>query len=51
MSQPKDFGTYEWVDKATGRTETVPVGLDPGWAYHPGKTWVNPATGRQEPLT
>lgn len=41
-----DDGTYEWKNPKTGVVETVPVGIDPGWAYHPGKEWVDPRTGR-----
>ena len=26
-----------WYNKRTGKTEMVPVGIDPGWAYNPGK--------------
>jgi len=29
--------TYEWVNPATGVVEDVPEGIDPGWAYNPGK--------------
>ena len=36
--------TYEWTDKATGRTEQVPQGIDPGWAYNVGEA----AWGRQQ---
>ena len=28
----------EWVDKHTGQVRQVPVGIDPGWAYSPGRT-------------
>lgn len=31
-----DDGTYEWVDRTTGETHTVPSGIDPGWDYVPG---------------
>ena len=34
---PKE-GTYEWVNPKTGEIMTVPNGIDPGWAYNPGKT-------------
>lgn len=30
-------GTYEWADPRSGEVREVPVGIDPGWAYHPGK--------------
>lgn len=29
--------TYEWIDKTTGEIIDVPEGIDPGWAYNPGK--------------
>ncbi|VVE35324.1 phage head morphogenesis protein [Pandoraea fibrosis] len=28
---------FEWEDRATGHRSRVPAGIDPGWAYHPGK--------------
>jgi SPP1 gp7 family putative phage head morphogenesis protein len=28
--------TREWVNPRTGEVERVPVGIDPGWNYHPG---------------
>lgn len=33
-----DDGTYEWLDKRTGKTHTLPKGVDPGWDYTPGAT-------------
>jgi hypothetical protein len=33
---PKE-GTYEWVNPGTGEIIDVPKGIDPGWAYNPGK--------------
>lgn len=27
----------DWVNKTTGKTERVPVGIDPGWDTNPGK--------------
>ncbi|MEW6648160.1 MAG: phage minor head protein [Pseudomonadota bacterium] len=27
----------EWVNERTGEVERVPVGIDPGWDYNPGK--------------
>lgn len=38
LSKRPDNGTYEWVNKDTGVIETVPNGIDAGWAYNPGKT-------------
>jgi hypothetical protein len=34
---PKE-GTYEWISPKTGEIIDVPKGIDPGWAYNPGKT-------------
>lgn len=34
---PDDGSTYEWKNPATGETEEIPVGIDPGWNYNPGK--------------
>jgi len=34
---PKDE-MIEWTDKSTGEVLKVPKGIDPGWAYNPGKT-------------
>ena len=34
-------GTYEWVNPDTGEIIDVPKGIDPGWAYNPGK--ISPA--------
>ena len=28
---------YDWVDKDTGEVHKIPVGIDPGWDYNPGK--------------
>jgi SPP1 gp7 family putative phage head morphogenesis protein len=30
--------TSEWVNPRTGEVERVPEGIDPGWAYSPGRT-------------
>lgn len=30
-------GTYDFIDKKTGEVRQVPIGLDPGWDYNPGK--------------
>ena len=32
-----DDGEYEWINKQTGEIHEIPVGIDPGWAYNPGK--------------
>lgn len=36
--KPPETTYYNWTDKATGEVHRVPVGIDPGWDYHPGKT-------------
>lgn len=41
-----DDGAYEWTNKQTGEVLNVPNGIDPGWAYNPGKT----AWGQNEAL-
>jgi len=33
-----DDGTYEWIDPRTGEVHDIPNGIDPGFAYSPGKT-------------
>lgn len=38
VSEPEDDGTAAWRNPATGEVTEVPVGIDPGWAYHPGDT-------------
>jgi len=37
-----DDGTYEWLDKRTGKTHTIPKGIDPGWDYTPGASLAKP---------
>lgn len=50
VGRAPDMGHYSWQDPATGKTEQVPAGIDPGWAYHPGKSWYNPQTKKVEPM-
>lgn len=38
VSEPEEEGTAAWRNPATGEVTEVPVGIDPGWAYHPGDT-------------
>ena len=33
-----DDGFYEWTNPDTGEVLKIPNGIDPGWAYNPGKT-------------
>jgi phage gp29-like protein len=49
VGKAPDDGTFEWLDKKTGEIHDVPRGIDPGWDYNPGKSWLNPASGKLEP--
>ncbi|GEM_PF-1945463 len=40
LSRRPDHGTFEYVMPHTGEVITVPRGIDPGWAYNPGKASV-----------
>lgn len=31
-----DVRYVKWVNKRTGEEESIPEGVDPGWAYNPG---------------
>lgn len=35
-----DHGTFEWTNPHTGEILRIPRGIDPGWAYNPGKASV-----------
>jgi hypothetical protein len=50
--QAPTIDTYPYVDKQTGETIHVPVGIDPGWDYNPGEHWLRGVVPRelQEPL-
>lgn len=37
-AQGPDDGVVPWVNPRTGEVLDVPRGIDPGWAYNPGKT-------------
>lgn len=37
VSEPPEQETTLWENKRTGKVEEVPVGIDPGWDYNPGK--------------
>lgn len=50
VGKAPDDGTYEWIDKKTGEVHDVPRGIDPGWDYNPGKSWLNPQTNKLEPI-
>jgi len=38
LSQAPKTSTYRWENKKTGEWLDIPKGIDPGWAYNPGKT-------------
>ena len=38
QSKAPDDGIYDWVDEKTGEIHQIPVGIDPGFDYAPGKT-------------
>ena len=38
--------TRDWYNAKTGKTERVPVGVDPGWGYNPGKVKARDAAMR-----
>lgn len=40
----------EWIDKATGEAHEVPVGIDPGFDYAPGKITAQDIINTQETL-
>ena len=35
-----DDGTYEHIDGRTGEVTQIPLGVDPGFDYTPGKSWL-----------
>lgn len=37
LGKAPDNGEYEWTNPHTGEIIKVPNGIDPGWAYNPGK--------------
>jgi SPP1 gp7 family putative phage head morphogenesis protein len=49
LSRRPDNGTYEYTNPHTGEVITVPRGIDPGWAYNPGKTRWHPDLGGYDP--
>lgn len=40
--QAPPLRTRTWVDKVTGESHQVPVGIDPGFDYNPGQAWHAP---------
>ena len=39
-SEAPEVETYEWTDPRTGEVQDIPIGIDPGWDYTPGRSWV-----------
>ncbi len=39
ISKSPKIRTYEWINKKTGEIFDIPEGIDPGWAYNPGKDY------------
>ena len=35
-----EVGTYEHIDKRTGEVVQIPLGVDPGFDYKPGESWL-----------
>lgn len=40
ISEAPPLDLRPWKNPATGRTEMVPKGIDPSFAYNPGKAWL-----------
>lgn len=36
MTKAPDLGMQEYINRRTGQVVSVPVGIEPGWAYNPG---------------
>lgn len=43
-TSPRVFPAREWVNKRTGEIHSIKRGIDPGWAYHPGKSALDGVT-------
>jgi hypothetical protein len=41
ISKEPEVETYTWENPKTGEKVQVPVGIDPGWAYNPGKSYLS----------
>ena len=41
LSRPPPINALPWRNKRTGEVLYVPEGIDPGFAYNPGKAWKN----------
>lgn len=37
-TQVQDLGEREYINQRTGQVLSVPVGIEPGWAYNPGQS-------------
>ena len=38
ISQRPEIEAYDYYNKRTGKTEKIPVGIDPGWQTNPGRS-------------
>ena len=47
---PPTLDTRPWVNKRTGEVRHIPVGIDPGWDYNPGKAGHQSALAAAERL-
>jgi SPP1 gp7 family putative phage head morphogenesis protein len=43
MFEPPEDETKTWVNKRTGEIRDIPIGIDPGWDYNPGRIGANVA--------
>lgn len=39
LNQAPEILRRQWTDPVSGRTEQVPIGIDPGWDYNVGAAW------------
>lgn len=37
-SETPESAERKWVNPRTGEVQRIPIGIDPGWAYHPGRS-------------
>lgn len=40
VQEAPEVETREWTNPNTGKVEQIPQGIDPGWNYTPGRSWV-----------
>lgn len=48
--EPPTLETQPWVNRRTGEVRHIPVGIDPGWDYNPGKAGHQSALAAAERL-